>query len=221
MEPHLILVTSIAPLTHPWLPGLVWTSQWWFMVSLLAPCTDTTLPMPSICPCMVGIDMHTSPWPEYQAPTHSNTHLLLNVVSKFDCQLLVIDHHSIWYGRYLLHDVACDGCVSKATINGQLIPIVPIVPHDSTLISPTQMLRCRSESVTRATRPGALTSRWRRRSYTMRYYAFCSLIPGVYTVCVCVCVYVCVCMCVSVVTLGQLHLPVVILRGFAAGRFLH
>lgn len=49
MKPHLILITSITPLTHPWLPSLVWSSQWWFTVSLLAPSSSSTA-QPSPCP---------------------------------------------------------------------------------------------------------------------------------------------------------------------------
>ena len=205
MEQHLILVTSIAPLTHTWLHGLVWTSQWRFMVSWLAPCTDTTLPMSSICPCRVGIDMHTSPWPEYQAPdtlkcthahmrvrTHASysiwsahlivSYLLLTTIQsdmaatyymKRRVMVMCVQSHHKWTA-----DIHCPHCSPR---------LHPHITHTDCFV----MLRCRSESVTRATRPGALTSRWCRRSYTMRYYAFCSLIPGVYILCVCVCVCVC------------------------------
>lgn len=67
VQPSLILVTSNTLFAHPWLPGLVWTSQWWFMVSFLAPSTNQ--PMPSICPCRVGITTHT------HVHTHMHTHL--------------------------------------------------------------------------------------------------------------------------------------------------
>ena len=50
---------------------------------------------------------------QMHARTHARTHarLLLNLISTFDCQLFVIDHHSIRYGCYLLHEAACDGYV--------------------------------------------------------------------------------------------------------------
>lgn len=83
MEHHLIPITSIAPITHPWLPSLVWASQWRFMVSFLAPCTNK--PVPSICPCRAGTDTHT----------HTVTWIpgLCTHISQVISTLLVFDHY--------------------------------------------------------------------------------------------------------------------------------
>lgn len=115
MESHLTPITSIAPITHPWLPSLVWTSQWWFMVSFLAPCTNQ--PVPSICPYRVGIHTHTHTvtWiPGLYTNTH--IHISLTVIST----LFVFDHYSTHHGRNLFHD-ACGGfvklCYHKCTVS--------------------------------------------------------------------------------------------------------
>lgn len=104
MEPHLILITSITPLTHPWLPSLVWTSQWRFMVSFLALCTGTTQPMPSMW--HQHTHTHSHRHDPNTRPTHTYTpHSSMWLLPLFINSMSVIDHYSIQYGRCHLQPV--------------------------------------------------------------------------------------------------------------------
>lgn len=119
--------------------GGLWFPRW-------LPAPTPPCPCPPYAPaglastCTHRRDLNTRPPTHSNARTHARTHIpptqcgqhiWLSVICYWLPFNPIWPLLITWSGVWWL-------CVSKATINGQLIPIVPIVPHDSTHVSPPQ-----------------------------------------------------------------------------------
>ena len=200
-DPHNLHRT---PLTRPWLPGLVWTSQWWFMVSFLAPSTSTTQPVPSTCPLQAW-HPHTH-WPECQTHRHLNQSV----------------HHSwLWVISLLLWLSCMSWCVCVCVTANTKVPYsvwvtepLTVFPlHHPPFLSHTKTVWWSTgvEVSNQSNTPGCSDVTMTQSAHTISKYMR-HIDPRCKS-----CMCVCVCVCEPV----ELHLPVVVVKGFAWGHFLH